>query len=341
MLTSKEIVDKFIDEFIEEYDGRSNKFFNKVKTNKELYIKIVDLYFETKSANKVSEQVKIDSKYITTILNKFGISTAKRKMDEETISLIVEDKLKGMSLGDLKRKYNFSLATIKRNLNNRGIDTSIENPINKLSEKVLEDYKTKQLSEIAKEYKVGKETVKKYLIKNGVKLRTLSQSVSLNVKNKGVNFKGVNILYYSVKNSCDILANSSYELSRFIELESDDTVKEYTKDVETLCYNDCKNNYTADILVLYNDGRKIVEEVKPNWYLKYMKKVVDLHKIVEPEDIAKDLNISVKSVKKFLLSDLKFKEAFSYFRTKQIDYKIITEDQIDIKLGQKYLSKIK
>ena len=337
MLTPEKIVDNFIDTFIEEWDGRSNKFYNKVKKDKTFYVKIVELYNQTKSANKVSEQIGLDSKYITTILNKFGVSTSKRKMDEKTLKLIIEDKLKGMSLGQLKIKYNFSLETLKRNLNKNGIDTSIENSIDKLSEEVIKDYKTKQLKEIAKEYRVGIETIKKYLLSKGVKLRTLSQSASLNIKNNGVNFKGENILYKSVKNNCEILANSSYELARFLELEVDDNVVLYTKDVETICYNDCNNNYTADIYIEYKNGRKVVEEVKPNWYLKYMNKTLDLIKNTTQENIATELNISPKSVKKFLLSDLKFKEAEKYFTEKGTEYRIITEDDINIKLAQKYI----
>ena len=336
MLTSEQIVDNFIHTFIEEWDGRSNKFYNKVKKDRSFYIKLVDLYRETKSANKVSEQIGLDSKYITTILNKFGVPTSKRKIDEKTLKLIVQDKLNGMSLGQLKLKYNFSLETLKRNLNKNGINTSLENPFDKLTEKVVEDYKSKQLKEIAKEYGVGIKTIKNYLISKGVKLRTLSQSASLNIKNNGVNFKGENILYKSVKNNCEILANSSYELARFLELEADDNVVLYTKDVETICYNDCNNNYTADIYIEYKNGRKVVEEVKPNWYLKYMNKTLDLIKNTTQENIATELNISLKSVKKFLLSDLKFKEAEKYFTEKGVEYKIITEDDIDIKLAQKY-----
>lgn len=337
MLTSEQIVDNFIHTFIEEWDGRSNKFYNKVKKDRLFYIKLVELYTETKSANKVSEQVGLDSKYITTILNKFGVSTSKRKIDEKTLKLIIQDRLNGMSLGQLKLKYNFSLETLKRNLNKNGINTSLENPFDRLSEKVIEDYKGKQLKEIAKDYGVGIKTIKNYLISKGVKIRTLSQSVSLNIKNKGVNFKGKNILYNSVKNNCEILANSSYELARFLELEVDENVILYTKDVETICYNDCKNNYTADIYIEYKDGRKVVEEIKPNWYLKYMNKTLSLIENTTQEDIAIKLNISPKSVKKFLLSDLKFKEAEKYFTGKGIEYKIITEDNINTKLAQKYI----
>lgn len=337
MLTSEQIVDNFIHTFIEEWDGRSNKFYNKVKKDRLFYIRLIELYRETKSANKVSEQVGLDSKYITTILNKFGVLTSKRKIDEKTLKLIIQDKLNGMSLGQLKIKYNFSLEALKRNLNNSGVDTSLEDPLTKLSEIVIEDYKTKQLKEIAKEYGVGVETVKKYLIINGVKLRTLSQSASLNIKNKGVNFRGENILYKSLKNNCDILANSSYELARFLELEEDDSVILYTKDVETICYNDCNNHYTADIYIEYKNGKKVVEEIKPNWYLKYMNKTIELLKNTTEEDIANELNISPKSVKKFLLSHLKFKEAEKYFTEKEVEYKIVTEDNINIKLAKKYI----
>lgn len=337
MLTPEQIVDNFIYTFTEKQDGRSNKFYNRVKKDRMFFIRLVELYMETKSANKVSEQIGLDSKYITTILNKFGVSTSKRKVDESTLKLIIQDRLDGMSLCQLKIKYNFSLATLKSNLNKNGIDTSLEDLFAKLSEKVIEDYKTKQLKEIAKEYGVGKETVKKYLISNGVKLRTLSQSVSLNIKNKGVNFKGENILYKSFKNDSELLANSSYELARFIELEEDNSVILYTKDVETICYNNCNNHYTADIYIEYENGKKVVEEVKPNWYLNYMNKTLDLIKTSTEEDISVKLNISPKSVKKFLLSDLKFKEAKEYFKGKGIEYKIVTEDNIDIKLAQKYI----
>lgn len=337
MLKSEKIIDNFINNFTEELDGRSNRFYNKVKRDRDFYINLVELYDKTKSANKVSEQIPLDSKYITTILNKFGVSTTKRKMDKYTLSLIIEDKLNGLSLGQLKTKYNFSLETLKRNLNNNGIDTSIKKPFDKLSEKIIEDYKTKQVKEIAREYEVGVRTIRKYLISKGIKLRTLSQSVSLNIKKNGVNFKGKNILYKSVKNNCEILANSSYELARFLELENDNNVILYTKDVETICYNNCNNNYTADIYIEYRNGDRVVEEVKPNWFLKYMTKTLDLIKDNTEEGIASEMNISSKSVKKFLLSDLKFKEAIKYFTEKGIEYKIITEDNINIKLAQKYL----
>jgi DNA-binding CsgD family transcriptional regulator len=337
MLEAEDIVNNFINNFIEEWDGRSNKFYNKVKSNKSYYVNLVNIYNQTKSANKVSEQIGIDSKYITTILKKFGVPTFRRKMDEETLSLIIEDKLNGMSLGQLKIKYNFSLETLKRNLNKRGINTSIENPFDKLNEDIIEEYKTKQLKEIAKDYGVGVKTVKSYLVSKGIKLRTLSQSVSLNIKNKGVNFKGENIQYYSIKNDKSILANSSYELARFIELETDSSVLLYTKDVETICYNNCNNSYTADIYIEYIGGKKVVEEVKPNWYLKYMNKTLELINCKTKEEVAAEMNISVKSVNKFILSDLKFKEAKKYFPQKGIEYKIITEDDININLAKCYL----
>ena len=339
MLTSKEIVNNYVLNFIEEWDGRSNKFYNKVKKDPQFYEKIVDLYFETKSANKVSDIVKLDSKYITTILNKFGVSTSKRKMTEDVLELIILDKLSGMSLGQLKVKYNFSLETLKRQLNNRGVDTSVVDPIDKLDESVIEDYKTKQIKQIAKERNVGKETIKKYLIKNNVPIRTLSQSASLNIKNNGVNFRGENILFYSSKNKVDILANSSYELARFLELEEDKSVVSYTKNVETICYNDCNNNYTADILIFYKNGEVVVEEVKPNWFIKYMNKVVEMLKNKTINEIATDINISEKSVKKFILSYQKFKEADLFFGNKGIKFIIITEDNINIKLAEKFLNR--
>lgn len=337
MLVPEEIVESFLKNFIEEWDGRSNRFYNKVKSDKNFYIRLVELYNQTKSANKVSEQIGLDSKYITTILNKFGVSTSKRKMDEETLELIIKDKLNGMSLHQLKIKYNFSLETLKRNLNNKKIDTSMPNLMDKLDESVVIDYQSKHLKQIAKERGVGILTIKKYLISKGVLLRTLSQSVSMNIKINGVNFKGENIIFYSHKNDTEILANSSYELARFLELEKDNDVILYTKDVETICYNNCNNNYTADIYIEYKNGRRVVEEVKPNWFLKYMNKTLELINTKTEIDIAAEMNISPKSVKKFLLSNLKFKEAKRYFPQKGIEYKIITEDDINIKLAQQYL----
>jgi hypothetical protein len=337
MLNPEEVVNSFIDSFVESTDGRSNKFFKKVKEDKQFYVDLVKLYYETKSAKKVSKLVGLDSKYINTILKKFNVSIFCKRMDKDVLDLIIKDKLNGLSLGQLKLKYNFSLESLKRNLNNAGIDTSLKNPFDNLSEELVEEYKTKQLKELSKKYKVGVRTIKKYLLSKGVSIRTLSQSVSLNIKNKGVNFRGENINFKSNKNGSDILANSSYELARFLELEKDSSVLYYTKDVETICYNDCNNNYTADIYIEYVDGRKVVEEVKPNWYLNYMKKVLSLVDYLSHEQIAEKLNISIKSINKFIMSDLKFKEARSYFIAKGIEYKIITEDDIDIKLAQQYL----
>lgn len=339
MLTPRDILDNFINSFDIKADGRSNKFFKKVVENKEFYINIIQLYLEGNSCLKISKEVGLDAKYISTILGKFNVKCRKKLLDQETLNLMVIDRLDGMSLSKLSKKYSFSMDTIKRGLNNAGVDTSIKDSILKLDDRVIEDYKTQQLSEISKKYGVDKRVVKKYLISKGVKIRTLSESVSLNIKKNGVNFKGENIPYKSLKNDCELLANSTYELCRFLELEYDHSVIMYTKDVETIHYNNNRNTYTADIYIEYRCGKKVVEEVKPKWYLKYMNKTAELLEYCTKDEIAELLYISEKSVNKFLLSAMKFEEAYRYFLSKGIEYKIVTEDNINLQLIKTFKNK--
>lgn len=335
MLIAKRAVQNYIDNFPDYTDNRKNKFYKKVLENKDYYIELVHMFLQGDSCRQIGMKLNIDNKYVSVILNKFKIDTSPKRMSKEDLKNIIIDREDNkLSLSELSKKYNYSMETIKRNLNNSNIVTSITPITNKLTDEIIELYKSSNPSEIAELYNVSSSTIKRFLESKNVKLRTLSQSCSLMIKKRGVNFKGSSTPFQSYKNKKWILSDSSYELSRFIELENDSSVLMYSKDVETISYNNNRNNYTADIYIRYSDGREEVEEIKPNWFLNYIEKIKDLVDSGESkEDISKSTGLSLKSINKFLLSDIKFKEAFEYFKKKNIKYSIKTEDNININLA--------
>ena len=330
MLDTYNILGEYINEHPEHKDGRKMKFVKTVCSNINKYISIIDMQKNGKSSRDIGLFFNEDPKNIWTILDKFKIDMSRRVIQKEDANKFVIDREKGLTLEDLSKKYNFAASCIKESLNKSGINTNVR--LLQLTDKDLieEMYSNMQSSEIAKIKGVSAATINRFLEANGIKRRTLSESASLNIKKKGVNFKGVNIPFQSRKNSKWFLANSGYEVARFIELERDENVISYSKEVERIPYNSGNNTYTPDILVRYTD-RVEIEEVKPRWYMQKMQEVYEASEI---GNLAVCNRLSLKSINKFKLAKIKFEEALLYYESLGIKFTIKTEDDIDVSLSE-------
>ena len=134
--------------------------------------------------------------------------------------------------------------------------------------------------------------------------RSRSQAAALASLKKGGHPAFTSTLWQSSKAGRWEWARSSYEIVRMSQLDSDPNVTRWTRVVEPVPYGDGKN-YLPDFLVEYQDGRKIVEEVKPAGLLT-------------------DEDVKAKA-----------EAASEYFGVQGIGYKIITEQDI----GEQHIKK--
>jgi hypothetical protein len=78
--------------------------------------------------------------------------------------------------------------------------------------------------------------------------------------------------YFSKKNNKELYYQSSYELLAFNILEQQDAVVKYEKCKFSIDYVKPSDNFThkyvPDILVIYDDGRKQIIEIKAEWQLE-------------------------------------------------------------------------
>jgi len=107
--------------------------------------------------------------------------------------------------------------------------------------------------------------------------------------------------FKSYKNNCEIRFQSSYELKAYIKLEHDYTVTRYGRCYFSIpyIYKGEARIYVPDILVEYNDKRKVLIEVKPS----------------------KKLNT--------IINILKFNAGEQYCRENSMKYLIWTENELD------------
>ena len=146
------------------------------------------------------------------------------------------------------------------------------------------------------------ERLVKHLVKKSGKKRV---NVYFNKKSSSGKTKYINGKYFSKKNNDYFTYRSSYELAYFIKLEEDKTVLQYSYEPFETEYLDSfgvKRNYIPDLMILFEDGKILIAEIKPKAML------VDF-----------DVRAKAASARKLIASQ---------YKDYDMTYKFITENDI-------------
>lgn len=144
------------------------------------------------------------------------------------------------------------------------------------------------------------------------------------------------IPYQSEKLNRWLMADSNYEIARFIELDNDPTVLSYTRDVEPIPYEEAGKNrgYYPDIQVTYTDGRIEIEEIKPFYIISTGEKIRQMRlQGMSEDDIRHELNLSKTMYNIVAKNILKIDTANKYYEELGVTFKVLTENEINVKLS--------
>ncbi len=332
MGSGESVISKYLEGYKDHPDGRRNRMRNTVLKQRALYAEAVDRYLNGESLRSIADSLGKEHKPLAQALRDFGVDIReKKRIDDEVSHQLVQRHEQGESLSSLGAAYGLTPSSVKDHLNNRGIDTAATPLLSSDDKKAIRDLYEQEtpVAEIASLYDISTATVKRAVDEIGGKLRTQAQSQAIAVQRYGVNVSGANIPFQSKKGNRWLLADSTYEVARFIELENDDTVAEYSKAPPKVEYNEGRNVYSPDIWVAYKDGHTAVEEIKSKWQLDFAAKVdAAVEKGQSISDIAKDMSLSEGFVGKLHKLNTKLAEAKKFFAAQDIDFRILTENDL-------------
>ncbi len=233
----------------------------------------------------------------------------KPPISQATKDAIIKLYKSGIGIKPIKNQLSASQRTIYRTLNEAGIPIRERgypggNIKPDIKDEIERLYLEENIStrEIADRLGVNAANVWSILNKRGVRIRSRSEAGVMSVQKRGIGTtrRGLSAPWYSEKAGGWIRADSRYELVRMSQLDNDPNVVYWTKAaVERVPYSEGRY-YVPDFYIEYKDGKKVVEEIKPIYCIS-------------------DENILQKE-----------SAARKYFNAKQIEYKIVTENDIGI-----------
>jgi len=233
---------------------------------------------------------------------------SQRPTPKEKIAEIARLYKEGKSIPEIRKYLNVSQRTVYRTLNEYNIPVRERgyfkgNISSNIREEIVRLYVDEKLStyDIGEMLGVSPVSAFNILKEKGISLRNKSEAGAIAVQSKGTGStkRGLSAPWYSVKNKAWAKADSRYELVRMHQLDNDPNVIMWTKQTERIPYG--KNRfYVPDFYIEYKDGRKVVEEIKAFYKIK-------------------DANVLEKE-----------KAAKEHLKDKNIDYKLVTENEIGI-----------
>lgn len=124
---------------------------------------------------------------------------------------------------------------------------------------------------VAKSVGLGPYVVTRILKEKNVALRNQSEAAAIRPCDSGNNTKhGIKSVFFSAKNNQWIPTGSLLEYIRLFQLEGDSDVASFSRCGDLISYHHTgkTRRYNPDFLVVTVDGRKRIEEVKPERMLK-------------------------------------------------------------------------
>lgn len=268
--------------------------------------KIIELYRNNVENDIICKELNVCERKIYETLLKFNIKKKSRnKITDEEKNKICSDFLKGLTFNEILKKYSIkNECTIYSILKSGGIKTN-KIPHNKTPELIKNEIINKYVNgenicELHEKYGFGTTTIARWIKEKGV-TRTLSDAFTLSAIKGRKHFRGTNLPWYSTKMDKWYVADSIWEAVRMEQLDNDNSVCFWEKSTDRIKYSD-KNGkqhyYIPDFKIIYTDKKIVVEEIKP------------------------------KILTKLELNILKFNAAKLFYNNKNIEYKIITENEI-------------
>lgn len=279
---------------------------NKIVLTNEQEMTILDLYNKNVEIAKIKDMAKISESKIYKILHKYNVvKYINKKVNQDTKNEIYNDFVIGLKVKDLSKKYKLKETTICKFLKEKGVIFD-RTPYNKVSSNiresiVLEYTNGLNICELHEKYGYGTTTIARW-VRDAGKMRSLSDAFTLSANKGRKHFRGTDLPWFSTKNKKWFIADSLWEAVRMEQLDLDDSVIEWEKSTERIPYLD-KNGighyYVPDFKIIYLN-KIVVEEIKP---------VV----LLENET-----------------NQIKFNAAKKYYSEKNIEYKIVTENEIGV-----------
>lgn len=201
-----------------------------------------------------------------------GRGGARTKVDQGTKDEAVRLYKSGMNQEQVASELGISDTIVHRSLKEAGVsarkyDSRHNKKPEQLKQEAIRLYadEKKTLPEVAKRLNVGLTTVARW-VKSAEVGRSQSEALAMASAHGRRPPRGLNIPWQSAKTGKWEFADSKWEAVRMSQLDADDDVKTWTKLTDRVPYadqNGGKHTYAPDFLIEYNDGRMVVEEIKP------------------------------------------------------------------------------
>ncbi len=272
-----------------------------VRYSPEIKDKVIKLYSQGKSSTQISSELGISSSAILNIADKAGIKrtiSQSKILYEKDIPKVIELYKQGKSIYKIGEDLSLAPSSIARWVKEAGITRTASEAQGAKSEdiiKAIDLYKSgKSTIEIGKELGYSKGAIWRW-VNNVGENRSQSEARSILAEEGRLNLRSVKS---SVKTkSGEIKADSAYEAARIKQLDKDNNVIEI-KRAKRIPFGN--KSYIPDLEIKYSDGKIIIEEIKADY------------KKGDENVIAKE------------------KAAKEYYKDKNIEYRIITENDIGI-----------
>lgn len=286
-------------------DANSVRDAKNKKKPQELKNKAIELYADGLTSGAVASSLNIGETTVLRWVKGAGITrtVAETKgVTSEKIENAVKYYQEGNSVFESSKKAGIGNSTLFRVLQARDLTRMLAESTNipeAIKKQAIDLFASGMTSyEVADQLSLTQPTVSKWVRDAGVS-RGYSGAQALRVANGRLTGYGIKTKFNSAKNNTALNADSVYELARFYQLESDVSVKSFSRSKDRIPYGE-NSTYVPDIEIIYKDGSKVVEEIKPAFK-------------VEDEKV-----------------QAKVKGAEQYYSNKDIVYRIITENDIGI-----------
>jgi hypothetical protein len=187
------------------------------------------------------------------------------------------------------------------NIRKRGVDE-------KIKDEIVRIYVQEEIGApaIAKKFNLGVR-VTNLIIKQRGATRTKAEANGISsTRTRTIGIGSKQYHYHSEKTGRWEFAASKYEAVRMLQLDADENVTAWTKDVPRIKYDEGKT-YIPDFIIFYKQGRVVVEEIKPAVFVS--------------------LEINIK----------KWKAAKEKMAESNIEFRVVTENEI----GRKEIKEFK
>lgn len=262
------------------------------------------MYEDDKSMRYIARFLERDHKTISRWMDAEGVDKRVYFRDKITKAETVSLYATGKSQQEIAVKLGVQQATVGHWLRNADVEMRGKSYQHAVVESVVRMYIDEEVSAASVGDSMGIPTASVMkILRNEGATRTRSEAAAI----RSIDYVptsrigGIMLSWNSPKAGGWVLAHSRLEASRMAELDADDSVESWTRDVERIKYiapDGTKHTYIPDFAVTYINGDQVIEEVKSSSFIN------------DPVVVSKS------------------KAAEKHFNEKGIEYKTLTEKDI-------------